>query len=144
MTGLLGRRFATLAASAPTAKREHLDQKFTGYYLTGGYTTGNHTFLARYDLMNMNSGDQWYTAYNPYTQSAPGTPLLVNGAPVDYSPKFTEATLGYTYAWIPAKAKVANFKLNYIARSKNFLKPFGTQTGEQGGNTLVAAFLVAF
>lgn len=144
MTGLLGRRFATLAASAPTAKREHLDQKFTGYYLTGGYTTGNHTFLARYDLMNMNSSDQWYTAYNPYTQSAPGTPLLVNGAPVDYAPKFTEATLGYTYAWVPAKAKVANFKLNYIARSKNFLKPFGTQTGEQGGNTLVAAFLVAF
>lgn len=144
MTGLLGRRFPTLAASAPAVKREHLDQKFTGYYLTGGYTTGNHTFLARYDVMDFNSGDQWYTAYNPYTQSAPGTPLQVNGAPVDYTPKYTEITVGYTYAWIPEKVKAANVKLNYVARSKNFLRPFGAQTGEQGGNTLVAALLIAF
>jgi phosphate-selective porin len=142
MTGLLGRRFATLGVASP--KRESLDQKFVGYYLTGGYTTGNHTILVRYDLMNFNSGDKWYTSYNPYTQSAPNTPILVNGAAVDYTPKYTELTLGYTYAWIPERVKAANLKLNYIARSKNFLKPYLTQTGEQGGNNFVAAFLVAF
>jgi phosphate-selective porin len=141
MTGLLGRRFPTLGTSV---KREHLDQKFLGYYLTGGYTTGNHTVIVRYDLMNFNSGDKWYTTYNPYTQSAPNTPLMVNAAPVDYTPKYTEITLGYTYAWIPERVKAANLKLNYIARSKNVVKPYGTQTGEQGGNTFVAAFLVAF
>jgi hypothetical protein len=53
-------------------------------------------------------------------------------------------TVGYTYAWVPEKVKAANFKVNYIARKKNFLKPLGTETGEQGGNTLVAALLVAF
>jgi len=140
MTGLLGRRFATLAATAPAVKREHLDQKFTGYYVTGGYTFGPHSILARYDLMNLNSGDDWYTATNPYTTN------VATGLPTgtDYSPKYTEVTVGYTYAWIPEKVKAANFKLNYIARSKNFLRPFGTETGEQGGNTVVAALLVAF
>ncbi len=140
MTGLLGRRFASLAATAPVVKREHLDQKFTGYYVTGGYSFGPHSFLARYDLMNLNSGDDWYTATDPYTTNvATGLPTST-----DYSPKYTEVTVGYTYAWIPKKVKAANFKLNYIARSKNFLKPFGTETGEQGGNTVVAALLVAF
>ena len=144
ITGLLGRRFPTLAASAPAVKREHLDQKFTGYYVTGGYTFGRNTILLRYDFMNYNSGDQWYTTYNPYKETAPGTPKLVNGAPVDYSPKFTEITLGYTYAFIPEKVKAANIKFNYIARSKNFLAPRAGQTGEQGGDTFVVAFLVAF
>lgn len=144
MTGLLGRRNATLAASAPAVKREHLDQKFLGYYLTGGYTTGNHTFLFRYDTMNYNSGDKWYTAYNPYKESAPGVPLSVNGAAVDYTPKFTEITVGYTYAFLPEKVKAANIKLNYVMRSKNFLVPRAGQTGEQGGDTFIAAFLVAF
>ncbi len=141
MTGLLGRRFPTLGAGI---KREHLEQKFAGYYLTGGYTTGCNTFLFRYDLMNFNNGNQWYTPYNPYTQTAPATAILANGAAVDYTPKYTEVTLGYTYAWIPKTVKAANLKLNYIARSKNFLKPFTGQTGEQGGNTLVAALLVSF
>jgi len=140
MTGLLGRRFATLAATAPAVKREHLDQRFTGYYVTGGYTSGHHSFLARYDLMNLNSGDDWYSATNPYTTN------VTTGLPTgnDFSPKYTEVTVGYTYAWVPEKMKAANFKVNYIARSKNFLKPFGTETGEQGGNTVVAALLVAF
>ncbi|WP_026854000.1 porin [Geothrix fermentans] len=140
MTGLLGRRFATLAASAPAVKREHLDQKFQSYYVTGGYTFGHHSFLARYDMMNLNSGDDWYTATNPYTTN------VATGLPTgtDFEPKYTEVTVGYTYAWIPEKVKAANFKVNYIARSKNFLKPLGTETGEQGGNTVVAALLVAF
>jgi len=141
MTGLLGRRFPTLGTAI---KREHLEQKFAGYYATGGYTTGKNTILLRYDLMNFNSGNQWYTPYNPYTQTAPGTAILANGAAVDYAPKYTEMTLGYTYAWNPKAVKAANLKLNYIARSKNFLKPFTGQTGEQGGNTLVAALLVSF
>nr|WP_320132514.1 porin [uncultured Holophaga sp.] len=136
ITGLLGRRSASFGT---TATRQYLDQKFFGYYVTGAYTMGNHTFAARYDFMNYNQGDKWYTAYNPYTESAVGV-----STGTDYTPKFDEITLGYTYAWTPAKVKAANFKLNYIIRSKNFLKPTGTETGEQGGDNLVAAFCVAF
>ncbi len=135
LTGLLGRRAPSVGAQTGAAGREHLDQKFTGFYLTGGYTVGAHTFLARFDQMNYNSGDQWYGATNPYITPA-----------ADFSPKFTETTLGYTYAFSPAKLKAANLKLNYILRSKNVLKPSTAagQTSEQGGDTLVAAFQVAF
>jgi len=138
ITGLLGRRAASLGSGA--AAREHLDQKFAGFYLAGAYTMGNHTVLARYDMMNYNSGDQWYTATNPYKTNV-GTGAATG---IDYSPKFTEITLGYTYAFLPEKVKAANFKLNYVMRSKNFLKPYGTQTTEQGGDTIVAAFQIAF
>ena len=147
ITGLLGRRFPTLAASSPAVGRQHLDQKFMGYVGTLGYTTGNHTFVARYDMMNYNQGDDWYTPYNPYTETAVGTPKLVNGAPVDYTPEFTEISLGYTYAFNPSKVKAANIKVNYVMRSKNFLAPHTTptiQTGEQGGDSLIVAFQVAF
>ncbi len=92
ITGLLGRRYPTLAASGATVKRQHLDQKFTGYYATAGYKLGAHTFLARYDRMNFNSGDDWYTATSPYVTAA-----------TDFSPEFTEITLGYTYAFNPEK-----------------------------------------
>lgn len=144
ISGLLGRRFPTLAASAPSAKREHLDQKFLGYVATLGYTFGNHQVVARYDFMNYNAGDDWYTAYNPYTETAVGTPRLAQGAPVDYTPEFTEITLGYTYAFNPKRVKAANLKANYVLRSKNFLAPRAGQTGEQGGDTLSLAFQVAF
>ncbi len=130
MTGLLGRRNPSLGG-AP--KREHLDQKYFGAYATAAYTTGAHSFLVRYDLLNYNQGNEWYTATSPY---------VTGGA--DYTPKYTEITAGYTYAFNPKKIKAANFKLNYIARSKNFLKPLGTQTGEQGGDTLLAAFQIGF
>ncbi len=137
LTGLLGRRFASVTnvATTATALREGLDQKFEGYYLTGAYTMGHNRFLLRYDYMNYNSNDTWYTAANPY---------LVGAA--DYTPKYKETTLGYTYALDPAVVKSANIKVNYILRSKNFLKPLTTagQTSEQGGNTLMAAFQVAF
>ncbi|BDU71360.1 porin [Mesoterricola silvestris] len=135
LTGLLGRRGPSVGAQAGAAGREHLDQKFTGYYLTGAYSFGPHTVLARYDLLNYNSGDQWYAAASPYINAG-----------VDLSPKFTETTLGYTYAFSPAKVKAANLKLNYILRSKNFLKPLASagQTSEQGGDTVVLAFQVAF
>jgi hypothetical protein len=140
LTGLLGRRFPTLAASGAAVKREHLDQKFTSFYVTGGYTVGNHNFFARYDLANYNSGDQWYSVTNPYKQN-PTTGALTG---TDYSPKFTETTFGYLYAFRPDKFKAANLKVNYILRSKNFLKPLAPQTTEQGGDTLVVAFQVAF
>jgi hypothetical protein len=162
-TGLLGRRFPTLFAgsiAAPTAAtattgpntttqapgREHLDQKFTGYAVDGAYKMGNHWITARYDFLNYNSGDNWYTAYNPYTQSAVNTPLLVAGAPVDYTPKYTEITVGYNYVFIPTKQSAGKLKLDYVMRSKNFLAPsaaFG-QTGEQGGNSLVASLMVSY
>ena len=135
ITGLLGRRFPSVGLQAGAAGREHLDQKFTGYYVTGGYTFGQHAFALRYDLLNYNSGNEWYSAANPYQTSV-----------TDYSPKYTETTLGYTFAFKPELVKAANLKLNYVMRSKNFLKPnaLAGQTGEQGGNSLVAAFQVAF
>ncbi|HJV23779.1 MAG TPA: hypothetical protein VJ570_13835, partial [Holophagaceae bacterium] len=126
------------------AKREALDQKYLGFYATVAYTTGAHTFALRYDRMNYNQGDKWYTAFDPYTQSAPGTARLVNGAPVDYTPKYTEATAGYTYAFNPKLVKAANLKVNYIWRSKNFLAPNASQTGEQGGDSAVVAFQITF
>lgn len=131
VTGTLGRRAASLGSGA--AAREHLDQKFLGFTATGAYTTGNHSFLARFDQMNYNSGDQWYTATHPYKLSTG-----------DYTPTYTEITAGYTYAFKPEKLKAANLKLNYIMRSKNFLLPRVGQTGEQGGDSLVLAFQVAF
>jgi hypothetical protein len=148
ITGLLGRRFPSVenvsGTTADAALREHLDQKLTSAYVTGGYTVGAHSFLARYDLMNFNSGNDWYTAHNPYTTKTDGTPLTVNGAAVDYTPRYTELTLGYTYAFNPAKVKSANIKVNYIARSRNFLTPVPGQSGAQGGDTLMVAFQVAF
>ncbi len=138
MTGQLGRRYPSVGA-AGAASRQHLDQKFMGAWLTGGYTTGHHTFLLRYDMANYNQGGDWYTAYNPYIQSAPGV-----STGTDYTPKFTEITAGYLYAFKPEKIKAANLKVNYIARSKNFLRPRAGQTGEQGGDTLLVALQVAF
>ena len=139
MTGLLGRRFASVNTVAGAAARQHLDQKFLGVALTAAYTTGNHTFVGRYDRINYNQGNKWYTAFNPYTESAVGV-----STGNDFTPTFTEVTVGYLYAFKPEKVKAANFKLNYVLRSKNFLAPIAGQTGEQGGNTLVAAFQVAF
>jgi hypothetical protein len=139
----LGRLFPSVGA-AGAAKREALDQKALGYYVTGAYTTGNHTFALRYDFMNWNQGDDWYTAYNPYTQSAPGVARLVNGAPVDYTPKYTEITAGYTYAFQPKSVKSANLKVNYIHRTKNFLAPRASQTGEQGGDSVIVGYQIAF
>lgn len=128
-TGLLGRRFPTLVGKDGKMGREHLDQKFMGYNLTFGYTFGAHTLAARYDVLNYNTGDDWYTATTPYTLEAP---------------EYKETTLGYTYALNPKKIKAANIKLNYIHRSENFLKPAAGQTGLQGGNTLMAALQIAF
>lgn len=137
ITGLVGRRFASLGSATGSAARQHLDQKYMGFVATGAYTTGNHTFAARYDCLNYNQGDDWYTAYNPYTETAVGV-----SAGRDYTPKYTELTLGYTYAFKPEKVKAANIKINYIMRSNNILK---SSTGaEVGGNSLVAAFQVAF
>ena len=143
-TGLLGRRYPTVFAAASAPKREHLDQKFAGYVGTVVYKMGAHWLLARYDVLNYNSSSNWYTAYNPYTQSAANTPLLVNGAPVDYSPKYTETTLGYNYLFNPGKYTTGKLKLDYIMRSKNFLAPRAGQVGEQGGDSFVASLMIGF
>lgn len=132
ITGVLGRR-AGAVGTAGAAGREHLDQKFQGLTLTGAYTKQRHAFHLRYDTLNYNSGDQWYGSANPYKT-----------ATADYTPSFTLMTLGYTYALNPAKVKAANYKLNYIARSKNVLKPRPGQIGEQGGDSLLAQFQVSF
>ena len=141
-TGLLGRRNASFLAAVGAAARQHLDQKFLGYQVTGAYTTGHHIFRLRCDFMNYNQGDKWYTTYNPYKESAPGV-LRADGA--DYTPKYQEITAGYTYAFNPELIRKANIKVDYIFRSKNFLAPrAGEQTKEQGGDSIVAAFQVWF
>jgi len=138
-TGLIGRRFATMFASPAAPAREHLDQKYLGYAVTGAYKMGRHWFLARYDMLNYNTGDDWYTAYDPYRESAVGV-----SRNADYTPKFTEITLGYNYLFVPTKSLLGKVKLDYIMRSKNFLTPRIGQIGEQGGNSLVASLMVAF
>ena len=133
ITGLLGRRNPTVFATATNVARQHLDQKYMAYTLSGVYKMGHHQLTARYDYLNYNQGDDWYTATNPY----------ITGDN-DYSPKFTEAIVGYNYIFNPTKFSFAKFKLNYIHRSDNFLQPRAGQTGEQGGNSLVASIMVAF
>lgn len=139
-TGLLGRRFPTIfdSAATPSAKRQHLDQKFTGMAATGVYKMGQHWFLARYDVMNYNSGDDWYTTYNPYTNNATGS---LNA---DYSPKFTEAILGYNYVFNPSKTSFGKLKFDYIMRSKNFKQPLAPQTGEKGGDSFLVSLQLGF
>jgi hypothetical protein len=145
VTGLIGRRFPTLYDSTGTVgavKREHLDQKFTGYVVTGVCKLGAHWLTARYDMMNYNSGNDWYTPTNPYTTN------VATGVPTgnDFTPKYTETTLGYNYLFAPTKQSLGKLKLDYIIRSKNFLAPSAAlgQTGAQGGNSLVASLEVGF
>lgn len=145
ITGLLGRRRPSVQATTSTtpfaASREHLDQKFLSYVISGAYKfTPKHWITARYDYANYNSGDQWYGPHNPYTQNVTTGAALAT----DYSPAFTEVVLGYTYNFVPTKYTMANLKLNYVMRSKNFLQPLAPQTGEQGGDSLVVALQVAF
>ncbi|GEM_PF-353661 len=153
-TGLLGRRFPTLFATTGTwavnAKtgvteftpnamgREHLDQKFMGYCVTGVYKMGKHQITARYDMLNYNQGDKWYTATDPYK------PTTGANAGSDFTPKYTETTVGYNYIFNPSKSSYGKVKVDYIIRSKNFLAPLAGQTGEKGGDSLVASIMVGF
>jgi len=143
ITGLLGRRFASVGATAtplPAASRQYLDQKFLGYVITGGYKLGANTFVLRYDFLDYNKGTQYYGPYNPYTQNTTTGAILAT----DYTPKFTEIVAGWNHTWTPTKWTLANFKLDYIHRSKNFLSPRTSQTGEQGGDSIIAALQIGF
>jgi len=172
VTGLLGRRYPSVGiadipattkvttnadgsttvtgvpAKASAAGREYLDQKYLGYVLTGGYKFGSHAIVARYDVFNYNQGGDYYGAFNPYTNVIDAKTGLATSAltGADYSPKFTELVLGWNYTFTPSKWTLANFKLDYIHRSKNFLKANTAlgQTTEQGGDSLVAVLQVAF
>lgn len=143
ISGLLGRRFPSLflqtaggGATLP-ARREHLDQRFLGAVLTVGFRVGPSTFLVRYDRMDYNWGDRWYTGSSPYLRAT-------QDGPIDIRPVYREITLGYLYAFDSARFQKANLKLNYIARGKNFLVPKAGQVGAQGGDSLVACLQVAF
>jgi len=138
ITGQIGRLYPSLVTTAGASvngNRKHLDQQFLGYVTTFGYTFGRHSFIGRYDLLNYNYGDKWYGDGNPYVNTVNGT---------DFTPTYTETTLGYTYAFLPEKLKNANIKVNYVLRSKNFLQPRPSQTGAQGGDTLYVCFQTAF
>jgi len=133
ITGTLGRRYPSVGVG--NAKREHLDQQFMGYVGTFGYALNKkHRLVLRYDYLNYNFGDKWYGNTNPYQ---------FGGA--DYSPAYTETTLGYIHS-LAENYRQACIRVNYIMRSKNFLQPDTRrgQTGEQGGDSLVVAFQVAF
>lgn len=135
-TGLLGRRFPVLFAAGTTSlapAREHLDQKFESYVLTGVYKMGRHQVALRYDFMNYNAGDKWYTTSSPY--------VTASG---DFTPKYREITVGYNYLFNPTKYSYGKVKVDYIARSKNFLNPAVGQTGEKGGDSLVMSVMVGF
>jgi hypothetical protein len=124
ITGTLGRR---------NTARQHLDQQFMGYVATVGYAFNKkHRLVLRYDYLNFNSGDDYYGSVNPYT---------VGGD--DYTPAYTETTLGYTYS-LGDNYRQACIRVNYIMRSKNFLQPIGDQTGPQGGDSFVVAYQVGF
>ncbi|MDR0498936.1 MAG: OprO/OprP family phosphate-selective porin [Holophagales bacterium] len=130
ITGALGRRWPSLNG---TTSREHLEQSFMGYVGTFAYTVNKHKFVLRYDNLNYNSGDKWY-GNNPYVNTAAGT---------DYTPNYTETSVGYIYA-LAEHYRQSCIRVNYIMRSKNFLAPRAGQTGEQGGDSLVVAFQAAF
>lgn len=133
-TGLLGRRYPTLFANTAAAPlREHLDQKFQGYVVTGVYKMGAHQIAARYDVFNYNSGDDFYGAVSPYATAAG-----------DAAPKYTETTVGYNYLFNPSKYTYGKLKVDYIIRSKNFLAANPGTTGLNGGNSLVASVMVGF
>ena len=167
ITGLLGRRFPSLGIAKPDATtavpnpalpiagRQHLDQKYLGYVATAGVRVGPHAFLLRYDFLNYNSGNDYYGPYNPYTQQTASkfdkatqtwiaNATAGNSLGADYTPKFTEIVAGWNYTFTPAKWALANLKVNYIHRSKNFLQPRADQTGEQGGDSVVVALQVGF
>ena len=135
ITGKVGRRFPSvgLATAATPALREHLDQTFFGATLSGAVKLGRHWFTARYDLLNMNQGDDFYGATNPYHK-----------ATGDFSPKYTEAIVGYNYLFNPANYVSGKMKVNLIHRSDNFLSPRAGETGAQGGDSLVASFQFGF
>lgn len=139
ITGKLGRRFPAMRATAGAAGREYLDQKFLGYTMAAGYTFNAHAFAVRYDRLDFNSGNNWYTTYNPYTQTTTGLPTGL-----DFTPAFTEISAGYTYALKWEKFNAANIKFQYIHRSMNFLMPRLYQNGEQGGDSAILALQVAY
>jgi hypothetical protein len=126
ITGTLGSRNTT---------RQHVDQQFMGYVATVGYAFNKkHRVVLRYDYLNYNFGDDWYGNVNPYDNPASGG---------DYTPAYTETTLGYTYS-LGDDYRKACVRVNYIMRSKNFLRPMGNQTGPQGGDSFVVAYQVGF
>jgi hypothetical protein len=156
INGVLGRRFPSIGSTG-TSQRQHLDQAFMGYNGTFAYTFDRHTFAVRYDNLNWNSGDGWYTTGHPYVVRAGRNDLDGNYVPDytdgDYSPNYTEITLGYTFAFNPDRVRAANIKVNYINRSKNFLAPrakydsdnkYIGQRGPQGSDSVVVAFQVSF
>jgi len=138
-TGILGRRYPSVFTTAAAPLREHLDQTYIGYQVTGVYKFGAHQIAARYDFLNYNKGNDWYTTYNPYTMANATTSLGY-----DLTPKYTEITLGYNYLFNAGKYSQGKVKVDYIHRSGNFLLPRAGQTGEQGGDSVVLSVMVGF
>lgn len=139
ITGLLGRRFPTVFNAAGTAAmRQHLDQKFLGLVVSGAYKMGRHWFTARYDHLNLNTGEDFYGTSNPYKPSTGAQ------AGADFTPAYSELIVGYNYLFSEGKYGLGKLKVNYILRSKNFLQPRAGQVGEQGGDSLLISMQFGF
>lgn len=139
ITGMLGRRNPTVFNAAGTpVMRQHLDQKFFGFVVSGAYKRGRHWFTGRYDHLNLNAGDDFYGAANPYK------PTTGANAGADFTPAYSELIFGYNYLFNEGKPSLGKLKVNYILRSKNFLQPRAGQVGEQGGDSLLVSMQFGF
>jgi hypothetical protein len=139
LTGRLGRRHASLGTSPGPARREHVEQRLFGFQATAKYAQGRHQMAARYDRLDYNAGGRWYTDHDPYRESGQGA-----ARDGDFTPVFTELSLGYTLAFDAADRAAANFKVAYVSRVGGFLisSPSGRVTRSRA--SLVAALQVAF
>jgi len=137
--GSLGRRHATLGAAAGPARREHLDQRLLGLAASGAWTAGRHTLAARFDRLDFNWGDRFYTSFDPYRQSAPD--VAREG---DFTPVFTEASLGWSFALDRDQPDAAKLQATYVRRSRNILRPPPGEAGARGGDSLVLVFQASF
>jgi hypothetical protein len=137
--GLLGRRNPTLAASPGPARREHLDQRFLGFAATAASSAGRHTVAVRWDRLIDNWGRRFHTSFDPYRQSAPGVPREA-----DFTPTFTELSLGWSFALDAEKPNTAKLQATYVHRSQGFLLPPPGEIGRRGGDSLVLLFQAEF
>lgn len=101
MTSLLARRWVSVGVAA--AMRQHLEQEFRGFTLTGVYMMGRHQITGRCDFMNCNKGGAWYGAHNPCTQNTATGAALGQ----DCSPKYAEVVLGYGHFLNPGNSPTA-------------------------------------
>jgi hypothetical protein len=134
MGGRLGRRYPTLSQTpGGPSLRQHLDQRYLGQVITAAYHAGSHAFTARWDVMNYNSGHDWY-GVNPYITSRG-----------EEYPRFTERVLGWNWSWAgDLRWRTVHVKLNYIHRTGPVLLPSPDGRNAMAGDNLVVVLQCGF